>query len=250
MHLFWILLALWNCVIASPTLHPHIESYEDRQALSKSSLLTAVARNPSSILPSTTSITIQRDRAMLFISKVSPRGFFGDLGDVSLVEVRLGDTNRTVEVKNFPIVTFSAEWSSSGATIEQEVTRGYGISLSFQLQFETTLLQTGFTTGFASSYMLSTSMSQSMICRANPGSRSQLQVSTKMMFYPNARTRNVTFSKEKFIVGPWENVTSTVQESTVNGALFYLSDYLGLHRCVTDPDYFEDPVQRKWVEIE
>lgn len=249
MHLYWILFALWSGTIASAIVHPQVESYKDRQALLRSSFLTAVARNPSSI-SSTISISIQRDRAMLFISKVSPRGYFGESGDVSLVEVCLGDTNRSVEVRNFPIVTFSAEWSSSGAAIEQEVTKGYGVSLSFQLQFESSLMQTGFTMGSASSYMLSTSMSQSMICRANPGSRSQLQVSTKMLFYPDARSRNVTFSKEKFVDGPWENVTSTVQESTVNGALFYISDYLGLHRCVADPDYFEDPVQRRWVEIE
>lgn len=250
MNFYWTLCAWWGCIMALPTLNPHVESFEDRQALQESSFLNVVAGNQNDIIPLTTSIAIQRDRAMMFITKVTPRRFFNNPGDVSLVEVVLGDTDHSVEVKNFPIVTFSAELSSSSAAVEQEITKGYSVSLSFQLQFESKLIQTGFTMGFGSSYALSTTMSQSMVCRTHPGSRAQLQVSTKMMLYPDAKTRNVTFSKNKFINGPWEKVTSTVDEVTVDGALFYLSDYLGLHRCVTDPDCFEDPIQRNWVDIE
>lgn len=252
MYFIYILIVFyWSCVLALSKLYSHLESFKNREAFLKSSFLTAVGNDKNNILPQTTSIVIQRDRAMMFITKVVPLRYLGFAGgSVDLVELRLGDNNGSVEVVNFPLVTFSAELSTSGASIEQEVTKGYGISLSFQLQFESSLIQTGFTVGLGSSYALSTSLSQSMICRANPGSRAQLQVSTKMMLYPDAKTRNVTISNGRFSNGPWQPVTSSVQECTINGALFYRGDYLGLHRCVTDIDFFEDPVQRSWITIE
>lgn len=190
---------------------------------------------------------------MLFISKVTAGSWFRfgkKKSDVTMVEVRLGDGPRQLEVVNFPLITFSAELSSSGALIEREVTKGYGVTLSFELQFSTSLIQTGFTTGLGSGYQLATSLSQSMVCRANPGGRAQLQASTKMVFYPHAITRNVTHKASgEFVNGKWENVTSTVLGEKYNGALFYKSSYLGLHRCVTNPDYFEDALRRTWVEI-
>lgn len=75
--------------------------------------------------------------SLLFIPKVtrSRSWFMRNKTDISTVEVRLEVGSGELEVKNFPFVTFSAEWSSGGASIEQEVTQGYGISLSFSCRF-------------------------------------------------------------------------------------------------------------------
>lgn len=254
MYLPWILL-MWvfgACSASLKKLFPTAKTFKDRNSLVSSFFWNDVSSG-NQILPQTTSIYIQRDRALLFISKVatSRRWFWSKNSDISMVEVRLEDGERQLLVVNYPLQTLSAEWTSSGGSMEHEVTQGFGITFSFQLHFETSLLQTGVTMGLGSSYTLSTLLAQNMVCRANPGGRVQLQASTRMVLYPRAITRNVTYKSTTgtFTNGEWENVTSSVAGETVDGALFYRSDYLGLHRCVTDPNYFEDALHRNWVEL-
>lgn len=248
-----LLICLYLALVSSAKLKSSSETFETREKLVASSFWSDVSERRNSVLPQATSIFIQRDRAFMFISRVHASSWFrfGNRKlDVDMVEVRLGDGERQLEVKNYPLVTFSAALSSSGALIEREVSHGYSIKFSFELHLVFNAAQTGTTSGFGSQYQLTTSLSQSMVCRVNAGERGQLQASTRMMYYPNAVMRNVTHkSTGQFVNGKWEKVSSTVHGNEYTGALFYKSNFLGEHRCVTNPDYFEDALERTWVEL-
>lgn len=245
---FFFILAAIGAVQEIPTVH----SFESRTKLTQSGIWQDTVELRNLLLHQTSTFYIHRERAYLLLARVVSRArpwMPGRHSDVEMVEVRLEDGLQEFEVANFPLVTLSADLSTSGAQVEREVTDGFGITLSFMLDLRFKLdgiHETRFTFGLSSTF--STALTQKLVCRAPAGGRVQMQASTRMVLFPRAIMRNVTYKAKSgtFVNGEWTNITSTVLGESVDGALLYSSDYFGRHRCVTDPTYFED-MGRLWL---
>lgn len=240
--------------LSGQALVPNAKRFKNREALAKSSFWRDMVKRVNPVTALATSIYIEKDKAVYVFSNTVPtKTWWGGSSDpdIVLTQLLLGDEINDIEVDHFPLITISAEYSSNQVTVEREVASGYGIVLSSSLRVTNTLVQTGITTGLDSAYSFSLSVSESMVCRAPPGGRAQMQVSINIKQFPAAKTRQVTFKQKTgaFENGKWDKVTSEIHGDSYEGAMFYETGHQFSQRCVTDPNYFQDPHDARWINV-
>lgn len=245
-----LLLSLCSCHLGnlrSNPLVPISKTFKSRTDLAKSSFWRSLVQKCDRVTENTTSIYIEDDQTVYFFNASAHTG--ATKRDIVLVQLQLGNESQVHEIVNYPLVTISAEYSTSELVVERELSSGYDITLSLSSSIDLTVLETGVTASLGYSYTFSGSLSESIICRAAPGGMAQLQATTYVKHYPAARTRQVTYKYKDglFQDGKWDGVVSEVQNESYEGALFYVGGPLSTQRCVTDRKYFED--ERKWLVI-
>lgn len=241
--------------LGGEVLYPVTQTFDTKKEFLASSFWTHFKLKRSYVTAQTTAIFIKRDRALVYISKKTsknPDKLFGrPQDDIDLVELKLGSDMQLVGSTNYPLYTLSAEFSTGAILLEMEVSSSRKISLGTVLQLTFGLGDAAKSYGsLETGHSLSTSLAESIICRANPGSSVQLQVTNEMMYFPRAMARKVTCQvKNNYLAnGPWENVTSTINSQDYEGALFYVGESLSKHRCVTDMELFENATTREFIE--
>lgn len=234
------------------SLIPNTRTFETKNDLLKSKFWRYFVKGRSFITAKATVVFIKRDRLLIYLSRKTTGVSLPD-GDISIVELLLGKKERIVGSRFYPLQTISAEYSTGSVLLETEAASGWVINLGSILQFTIGLGGTAKVYGtFEPGYTLSATLTESIICKANPGGVSQLQVSNTMRYFPEAKVREVNYTalSGKFKNGKWEAVQSTVGNEQYKGALFYSSGDVGRHRCVSDISLFEDSADRKWIEFD
>lgn len=167
-------------------------------------------------------------------------------------EVCFGDDVYWVGSDNYPILTVSAEYSSLPVQIERELVHGNSIRLNPSLLVLLGILYTGWRVVMESTNSLYVAEKESIICRASPGVRVQLQVSNKMLSFPSARTRTLEYNTktQEFIPSDWSLISSEVSDQKVKGMLLSTLTMFERARCVTNEAMFESQSQRQLIEYQ
>uniref|UniRef100_A0A0L0NMZ7 Uncharacterized protein n=1 Tax=Candidozyma auris TaxID=498019 RepID=A0A0L0NMZ7_CANAR len=210
-----------------------------------------MTRNP--IIANTTALYIEDTNSVfIFDERVEPAKWKVWLGwkpDVRLTEVSLGAKSDDISIDHFPLVTVSAEHNSDSGSVERELTDGFGIAVSVNLRMSSKLLTVGLKTGLSSVYGVDVTLTEAIICTASKGGKVQMQVSTKVSYFPLAKSRRVDYVERGkiFNFGSWESVSSRIDNEEYEGAMFYSPRVLSQQRCVTNESYFENIGNRRWL---
>lgn len=202
-----------------------------------------MGRNP--VIANTTAIYIKDSDSYYFfedhVQSSKWGAWLGQKPPVNMIEFQLGHYKETIPIEYYPLVTVSTELSSLDASVEREVTRGFGISFSLDLRVDNDIVIAGVKTGLSSHYSLDFSLLQAMVCRAPKGGKVQMQVSANLLYFPLARTRRVSYvqASQNFESRDWEVVSSAIDNETYGGAMFYSLSSISRQRCVTDPMHFK-----------
>lgn len=172
------------------------------------------------------------------------------LARLKFTEIDLGHEVYWVGSNNYPILTASAEYSSNILLIEHEVVRGNSVRVNPSLLTLLAWLQIGLRIVIESTNSLYMAERESIICRASPGGRVQLQVSSTMLSFPAAKSRSLEFDirSQEFTTEKWSYISSSVEKEVYDGLLMLLSSSFVLARCVTNETMFEMDKRRKIVE--
>lgn len=235
-------------------LVPQSRSFQSLQEMKESTFWNnfVMGRNP--IIANTTAVFINDTNSVYYFEDRIPRtkwnSWFKKRPPLLMIELLLGSEPKEVPIEYFPLVTVSAELSTSDASVEREVTDGFSISFSLDLRVDNDVVIAGIKTGLSSQYSIGFSLAQSMICRAPKGGKVQMQVSATLLYFPLAKTRRVTYVKatQDFETGEWETVTSEVKKETYEGAMFYSLGTISRQRCVTEQSHFKNKRVR-WLPL-
>lgn len=228
-------------------------TFETQEHLVKSTFWQDVLWKPQFINPNSTSIFIADKGSILMFPRQYreySRLMFWRKPRIHLIEVQLGEKNfKTYDVIYYPLVTFSAEWSTSGAILEREVGTGYGVKYSLDKFLEQDIVTAGGSYGLVTTQGRISLGADSVVCRVHAGGKGQLQVSSRLKHFPEARFRKVIcfnnipdFHEEK-----WEKIRTSLVGESHDGVVIYEDWNFSKHRCVTDPYYFEDAKTRRWI---
>lgn len=173
-----------------------------------------------------------------------------EVDQLYFTEVDFGPEVWWVGSDNFPLLTISAEYSSGYVEVEREIIHGYSVRVNPSLESLLGFLFTGGKIALESTNSLYIAEKEGLICRANPGGRVQLQVSSKMLSFPAARSRAVEYGIKSgdFTATTWNTVSSSINGESQDGILVYLPSSLVLARCVTKEEYFETENKRQLLE--
>ncbi|OBA23217.1 hypothetical protein METBIDRAFT_102096 [Metschnikowia bicuspidata var. bicuspidata NRRL YB-4993] len=240
-------------------LYPNLQSFASKEALVDSYLWTHLTHTSDDIIALTTAVFLEDSKTILVLAEPKARDLLSTgkelLGitkksTINMIEIDLGSNIYSVGSDFFPLVTLSAENSSGQAAVEREVSQVYKIKFvpGVNRIFDLAALSVKAVLGVTLSSQRAEK--ETITCSANSGGKVQLQVSNRMLYFPQARTRKVKYvSKDKeFIEKEWEAVKSSVADEEHLGALFYEHFKLGKNRCVTNTSYFEDVASRNWLE--
>lgn len=235
----------------STTTEGTLYFFEDREELTESNLWARLVEDRDNRLAAQAVIHLNDTGTYLrFQPKKASLGWWRKRLDVHLVEFSPGKDVYTVGSDFYPVLTASAQLCSGPVTVERMVSRSLSSTFSVNLNRAIGEALQSFRTVFALNRVTTETKKQYVICTAPTGGRVQLQVSSRMLHYPSARTREVRWdaSSGQFTDDEWEDLVSDVEGERYSGALFDDRESLGKFRCVTDTDKFEDVTLRKWVE--
>lgn len=169
---------------------------------------------------------------------------------LTLTELDFGDEVHWVGSDNFPILTVSAEYSTSLVQVEREIVHGHSIRFNPSLLRLLGVLVAGWRIVLESTNSLYIAEKESLICRASPGGRAQLQISNKMLSFPAAKSRVVSYNTKTkvFKKEKWQPVSSTIRDEVHEGILLFLPSSVSLGRCITNETMFENHHRRKLIE--
>lgn len=173
-----------------------------------------------------------------------------NLARLHFTEVEFGRDVYLQKSENFPMLTASAELSSSFLQIEREISRGHSIRVNPSFLTLLSILGTGWRIAMESTNSLYIAEKESIICRARPGGRVQLQVSSNMLSFPKARSRKFKYDIQLgvFELDDWELITSSIHHQELPGILMALLARFMLARCVTNETMFEKPDKKHFFE--
>lgn len=253
LHLCGVLL---HTIVAqcAQSLVPQSRSFQSLHEMKESTFWNnfVMGRNP--VVANTTAIYINETNSVYYFEDRQPSttwsSWFKSKPPLSMIELLLGSEPKEVPIDYFPLVTVSAELSTSDASVEREVTDGFSISFSLDLRVDNNVVIAGIKTGLSSQYTIGFSLAQSMICRAPRGGKVQMQVSATILYFPLAKTRRVSYveATQDFETGEWETVTSEVKKETYEGAMFYSLSTISRQRCVTEKSHFKNRRVR-WLPL-
>lgn len=227
--------------------------FKTQEQLVKSQFWAEVLHNPQFVIPNSTSIYIEDSGSILMFPRQYreySRWTFWRKPRIHMIEIQLNETNYNMyDVVYYPLVTFSAEWSTSGATLEREVGTGYGVKYSLDKQLEQDIVAAGGSYGLLHTQGRISIGAESITCRIHAGGKGQLQVSSRLKYFPDARFRKIVCINNfpDFHEEEWEKIRTSLVGETHDGVVIYEDWNFSRHRCVTDPDYFEDPKTRRWI---
>lgn len=229
--------------------------FSTREQMLKSLFWADVYRDPDWGLPNSTSIYIEATKSILMFPKQYweySRWTFWRKPKIHLIEIQLDEENyNTFDVMYYPLVTFSAEWSTSGAVLEREVGTGFGVKYSFDKHLEQDIVAAGGSYGLITTHGRVSVGAETVVCRVHAGGKGQLQVSSRLKYFPEAKFRKVVCVKDSSIFheDAWEKARTILSGESHDGVVFYEDWNFSKHRCVTDPRYFEDPKTRRWINL-
>lgn len=156
-------------------------------------------------------------------SLFSPKWAKSSSKDIECIEFSLGKNQQSVGSTYFPLVTVSAEFSTSPVKIEREVTHGKSLSYSSSVAAGVSIIQASFKLSLDQGVGLTFSKKEMVACTANPGGRVQLQVSNRMLHFPEARARKILYlaKNAEFSEAEWESLETEVADEHYLGAIFH-----------------------------
>lgn len=169
---------------------------------------------------------------------------------LTITELDFGDDIYWLGSENFPLLTVSAEFSTSSVQVEREIVHGHSIRFNPSLLRLLGLLVAGWRVVLESTNSLYIAEKESLICRASPGGRVQLQISSKMLSFPAAKSRVVTYNTrtKQFENEVWKSVSSTICDEEHEGFLMFLPSSISSGRCITNETMFESQHLRRLLE--
>lgn len=165
-------------------------------------------------------------------------------------EVKFGERVYWTGSENYPFLTVSAEYSTNSLQIEREIVRGHSVRVNPSLLKLLGLLSSGWRIVLESTNSLYVAEKESIICRANPGGKVQLQITSKMLSFPAARSRPLVYDAmdKSFNAESWLSISCSVNEEEHDGILMFLLSEIILARCVTNETMFLGKDERKLLE--
>ncbi|KAM3124225.1 hypothetical protein ACQ2H7_002461 [Candidozyma auris] len=233
--LIYLVTILSHFVVASfhdDGLVPQARTFKSLEDLKDSTFWRnfVMTRNP--IIANTTALYIEDTNSVfIFDERVEPAKWKVWLGwkpDVRLTEVSLGAKSDDISIDHFPLVTVSAEHNSDSGSVERELTDGFGIAVSVNSRMSSKLLTVGLKTGLSSVYGVDVTLTEAIICTASKGGKVQMQVSTKVSYFPLAKSRRVDYVERGkiFNFGSWESVSSRIDNEEYEDHQLALVDYV------------------------
>lgn len=176
--------------------------------------------------------------------------FKRNLAKLHFTEVEVGKDVFLQNSENYPMLTASAELSSSFLQIEREIVRGHSVRVNPSFLTLLAILGTGWRIVLESTNSLYIAEKESIICRARPGGRVQLQVSSSMLSFPKARSRNLKYDigLGEFFCEDWEPISSYIRQQELPGLLMALLASFMLARCVTNETLFRNSDEKHFFE--
>lgn len=237
---------------------PLVRSFKSREQLQASSFWTHFVNRHNFITDRNSILFIEDESTFLIFNEENQEKkslqwvpwVNRRLAKLRFTEVEFGKDVYLKTSDNYPVLTASAEFSSSFLQIERELVRGHSIRVNPSLLALMSILGTGWRIALESTNSLYIAEKQSIICRARPGGRVQLQVSSSMLSFPRARSRELEYDVRlgAFVSDDWEPIKSTVHLQDVPGALMALLASFMLARCVTNETMFKKPDEKHFFE--
>lgn len=257
LRIIFALLCLCGAVSASSSFAEYSKRnpmrFQSKRQLVDSAFWKNVIGNPKFVVPNATSIHIADTGTVLMFAKnyrEKRKWAFWRHPKIHMIELHLNETNyKTYDVLYYPLVTFAAELSTSGAVMEREVSTGHGVKYTLDRYLDQDIVAMQNDYGYVSARGRSSFTAESVVCRVNAGGKGQLQVSKRLKHFPEAKFRKIIFSDYPvFEEGLWESISTFMAGETHEGVVVYEDWYHNKHRCVTDAKLLEDPKLRRWIE--
>lgn len=252
-HILWYFLFLgFSCASNFPPETQHVKSFNTLVELTSSPFWKYFLKWPNEYPENSATVYVKESESFYHIASTPQKKAWYQWKEkyqVEVTQLSLGKNVKKMSTGFFPLVSVSAEFSQSPAKVERDISNIFSISLSIETRMAYNVLVSGLTTGIGSQYSLDLSLSQGFTCRVNAGGRVQMQVSSQVHHYRNAKKRNLIYKHDnkEFIEGPWKEVSSKIDGQTHLGAMFYKKASLENFRCVTDEKFFFDASKKLWI---
>lgn len=231
----------------TPNLVPVLKTFENTSELLSSRFWKnlQIKRNPQ--VTESTVIYIKDTKSTFYFDQVEfketaaistiPSWWSSKSRDVHLIEVQYGKA-KSAMLNNFPIsLCLSANVSSAGGSyihayeFENEIKNSIGPGIS------TSIGVVGVSLDASTSIGLQINLIGTIKCNVAPGKKSQVIANIGFKYFPSARKRLVVINDDDIMPGVWKAFNEDEPEYEDLGPVYFDTNTLTQHQCVTKPAY-------------